>query len=123
MVSKRWVAIVGASIAQVTHGIQMTFSDLACREIGRELMPQPMIYRIYIVSIWAEPAHRATDAIHWRFRVEDPRTGAQVGFGSAAALADFLATPEQFESNPLAPNDFQMIDGYAPNTGIDDSEF
>ena len=86
-------------------------------------MPQRTTYRIYIVSLWPEPAPSASGAAQWRFRVEDPHTGVQYGFGSAAALVDFLAAPEQSAPNPLAPNDFQMIDGYAADIGDKDTNF
>ncbi len=49
-------------------------------------------YRIYLLTIWAEQTHHARAPLHWRFRLEDPRTGQRHGSADLAAL---IATLEQ----------------------------
>lgn len=53
---------------------------------------KPLHYRIYLLTIWAEPG-RENEASHmWRFCLKDPRTGQQRGFANLTELIIALHT-------------------------------
>lgn len=53
---------------------------------------KPLHYRIYLLTIWAEPG-RENEASHmWRFCLKDPRTGQKRGFANLTELVIALHT-------------------------------
>lgn len=62
----------------------------------------PLYYRIYLLTIWAEPDqdHEASQA--WRFSLKDPRSGQQRSFANLTELIMALHS-ELIENHPDAP--------------------
>jgi hypothetical protein len=48
--------------------------------------PKPLHYRIYLLTIWAEPGRDHEASLMWRFGLKDPRSGQQQGFANLTEL-------------------------------------
>lgn len=56
-------------------------------------MPQtsePVYYRIFVLSVWCDSGKLADEQPMLRFRLQNPHTGVQHGFGNPDALITFL---------------------------------
>lgn len=53
---------------------------------------KPLYYRIYLLTIWAEPGRHHESALMWRFSLKDPRTGQKQGFANLTELVIALHT-------------------------------
>jgi hypothetical protein len=51
---------------------------------------KPPCYRSYLLTVWWERSQDPLEAVAWRFRLEDPRTGQRHGFASLDALVAAL---------------------------------
>lgn len=51
-----------------------------------EMSTGPPYYRIYLLTVWQEQSRGPPESTIWRFRLEDPRTGAQQVFADAVTL-------------------------------------
>ena len=45
-------------------------------------------YRVYLLTVWQDSTR--AEGTQWRFRLEDPRTGASQGFANPEALVAAL---------------------------------
>jgi hypothetical protein len=50
----------------------------------------PPRHRSYLLSFWEERSQDPDTPVVWRFRLEDPHTGRQRGFGDIEGLIAFL---------------------------------
>jgi hypothetical protein len=50
----------------------------------------PPRHRSYLLSFWEERSQDPDTPVVWRFRLEDPHTGQQRGFGDFKGLIAFL---------------------------------
>jgi predicted ester cyclase len=69
---------------------------------------KPPFYRIYLLTVWQEQNRGPPDAITWRFRLEDPRSGRQQVFADAAtlmaALQEFVVATQGSDSMTTEAN-------------------
>jgi hypothetical protein len=54
------------------------------------MFDRPPRYRSYLLTLWEERGREGSAPAVWRFRLEDPRTGNQVGFASMDELFGYL---------------------------------
>lgn len=59
----------------------------------------PPGYRSYLLRFWEERSEQ-TEAIIWRFSLEDPLTAQRLGFASLDSLTEWLKTVTQLNPRP-----------------------
>ena len=62
--------------------------------------PKPPKYRTFLLTFWEERDEETNSPAHWRFRLEDPRTGEKHGFNKVEDLLAALTEVMDQENEP-----------------------